>query len=86
MLGWEFPPYHSGGLGTACFGLTKGLAKEGVEVTFVLPSLREDVKAEFVNLRGANIRLRSVKSPLTGYMTSDSYKFHKISDHFQTIL
>jgi hypothetical protein len=25
MLGWEFPPYISGGLGTACYGLTKGL-------------------------------------------------------------
>jgi glycogen synthase len=27
MFGWEFPPHISGGLGTACFGLTKGLAK-----------------------------------------------------------
>lgn len=26
MFGWEFPPHISGGLGTACFGLTKGLA------------------------------------------------------------
>ncbi|MBN1645418.1 glycogen/starch synthase, partial [Candidatus Woesearchaeota archaeon] len=37
MLGWEFPPMYSGGLGTACFGLTKALAKEGVEVTFIMP-------------------------------------------------
>jgi glycogen synthase len=37
MLGWEFPPYISGGLGTACFGLTRGMAKLGAEVTFVLP-------------------------------------------------
>jgi hypothetical protein len=27
MLGWEFPPYISGGLGTACYGLTKALDK-----------------------------------------------------------
>ncbi len=37
MLGWEFPPYISGGLGTACQGLTKGLSEVGVEVLFVLP-------------------------------------------------
>jgi len=38
MLGWEFPPHISGGLGTACFGMTKGLDEIGVEVTFVLPT------------------------------------------------
>lgn len=37
MLGWEFPPFISGGLGTACYGLTKGLAELGTEVLFVLP-------------------------------------------------
>lgn len=37
MLGWEFPPSISGGLGTACHGLVRGLAGRGVEVTFVLP-------------------------------------------------
>lgn len=38
MLGWEFPPFISGGLGTACAGLTKALDELGVEVTFVLPA------------------------------------------------
>lgn len=37
MLGWEFPPHISGGLGTACFGLTQALAKKNTEVIFVLP-------------------------------------------------
>ena len=38
MLGWEFPPFISGGLGTACFGLTKAMSQLGnVDVTFVLP-------------------------------------------------
>ena len=37
MLGWEFPPYISGGLGMACYGLTKGLSQLGTEITFVLP-------------------------------------------------
>ncbi len=37
MLGWEFPPFISGGLGTACYGLTKALSRQQVEVIFVLP-------------------------------------------------
>ncbi len=37
MLGWEFPPFISGGLGTACYGLTKALDRLGHEVVFVLP-------------------------------------------------
>lgn len=37
MLGWEFPPYITGGLGRACFGLTKALDAAGHEVLFVLP-------------------------------------------------
>ncbi|WP_333819924.1 glycosyltransferase family 4 protein [Ohtaekwangia sp.] len=39
MFGWEFPPHISGGLGTACFGLTKSLIKEGVDILFVVPKL-----------------------------------------------
>ncbi len=39
MLGWEYPPYISGGLGTACEGLTKGLARLGVEILFVVPKV-----------------------------------------------
>lgn len=37
MLGWEFPPYISGGLGTACYGLTKAMSHLGIEILFVLP-------------------------------------------------
>ena len=38
MFGWEFPPHISGGLGTASYGLTKGLyAVGGVEILFVVP-------------------------------------------------
>ena len=35
MFGWEFPPHIAGGLGTACYGMTRGLARNGVDVTFV---------------------------------------------------
>jgi glycosyltransferase involved in cell wall biosynthesis len=38
MFGWEFPPNISGGLGTACYGIVKGLSEcEDVHVKFVVP-------------------------------------------------
>src|SRR4051812_20576291 len=37
MLGWEFPPFISGGLGTACYGLTKAMSAIGTDIIFVLP-------------------------------------------------
>ncbi|MEI8112737.1 MAG: glycosyltransferase [Bacteroidia bacterium] len=38
MFGWEFPPNISGGLGTACFGIVKGLSScADVKVAFVVP-------------------------------------------------
>ena len=40
-FGWEFPPSKNGGLGVACYGLTRELLQNGVEVTFVLPKTQE---------------------------------------------
>lgn len=55
MFGWEFPPHISGGLGTACFGLTKGLAEiKDVEVTFVVPKAFGDEDQSAMRLIGAN--------------------------------
>ncbi len=55
MFGWEFPPHISGGLGTACFGLTKGMAKlNEVEVIFVVPKAFGDENPADVQLIGAN--------------------------------
>lgn len=58
MFGWEFPPYISGGLGTACLGLTKGLAHLDTDILFVLPRLDSDEEAHHLTLVGAN-RLRT---------------------------
>jgi glycosyltransferase involved in cell wall biosynthesis len=41
MLGWEFPPFISGGLGTACYGLTKAMNSLELHVTFVVPKAVE---------------------------------------------
>ena len=38
MLGWEFPPFSSGGLGTHCYGLVNAMGeKDDVDITFVMP-------------------------------------------------
>lgn len=50
MLGWEYPPHISGGLGTACEGLTRGLARQGVEVLFMVPRVFGDEDSSHMTL------------------------------------
>ncbi len=50
MLGWEFPPFIAGGLGTACYGLTKALDRLGHEVVFVLPKPVDRSHASHIRL------------------------------------
>ncbi len=54
MFGWEFPPHIAGGLGTACYGMTKGLAANGVEVLFVMPSASGDEDQSAVRIINAS--------------------------------
>ncbi len=60
MLGWEFPPFITGGLGTACAGLTKSLVNAGTEVTFVLPKSVGPDSASHVRL----VTPRGITEPL----------------------
>ena len=53
MLGWEFPPFISGGLGTACYGLTRAMSQAGTEVVFVLPRPVGPEHASHVKMAGA---------------------------------
>lgn len=76
MFGWEFPPHNSGGLGVACYGLTKSLSRANISVTFVLPKklggLEHDfLKIVFANIR--NIKLRTVTSIIHPYITAELY-------------
>jgi len=55
MFGWEFPPHISGGLGTACYGLTRGLSHiPGMDIIFVVPKSFGDEDQTSVKLVGAN--------------------------------
>lgn len=61
MLGWEFPPFVAGGLGTACQGLTKALARQGHEIIFILPKSVGGASGGHVNLLGADALKRAVE-------------------------
>ena len=54
MFGWEFPPHIAGGPGTACYGMTRGLARNGVEVVFVMPRAYGDEDQRFVRVVNAS--------------------------------
>ena len=75
MFGWEFPPNISGGLGTACYGLTKGLsALNDVDVLFVVPKAHGDEEKSKIQLIGANnISIKSRKINLKEIKKSIDY-------------
>lgn len=55
MFGWEFPPHILGGLGTASYGLTKGIYQNGdMDITFVIPRPMGDEEKTFAKIIGAS--------------------------------
>ncbi len=85
MFGWEFPPFNSGGLGTACLGLTKGLKNNKVDVIFVLPQ-KVNLDVDFLKFIYADdfssIKKRYViNSLLRGYSTEEDYESRLFSDN-----
>lgn len=77
MFGWEFPPFNSGGLGTACFGLTRALSSHDIELIFVLPKA-VDVKSDkfkirFAEKQGVKVTIKSLDLLLKPYIGSKAY-------------
>lgn len=63
MFGWEYPPHISGGLGTACLGITQGLAERNVDVIFVVPKAYGDenfLEGKLIGAEGTPHRLQQV--------------------------
>ncbi len=54
MFGWEFPPHISGGLGTACYGMTRALSQHGAEIVFVIPRTMAPSRSSHVRLVAAS--------------------------------
>lgn len=72
MFGWEFPPHISGGLGTACYGLTKGLSKiKNLEILFVVPKKYGDEDQKAIQLIGAG------EIPMKITRIEHDFPFHK---------
>jgi glycosyltransferase involved in cell wall biosynthesis len=53
MLGWELPPHNSGGLGVACYHMSKALAIAGAEIDFVIPYSAEHPGVDFMRIHSA---------------------------------
>ena len=67
VFGWEFPPLIAGGLGTACYGMTRGLARNDVEVIFVMPKASGDEDERFVKVVNASdVEARYCDSSIEG--------------------
>lgn len=74
MFGWEFPPHITGGLGTACFGLTKGLVKHGVDVIFVVPkAYGDETKDGFRLVNASDVVLDFSKTEAQEYLERIQY-------------
>lgn len=78
MFGWEFPPYQAGGLATATVGLVKGLVRQGVGVTLVVPFPVEGDTLPGLRLVGLDapteaVRVHRVPSTLTPYGGTEQY-------------
>lgn len=82
MFGWEFPPMNTGGLGTACYGLTKGLSQNGVDIVLVLPqAAAEPDRHGFLKIRRANVasvKVKLVESAMAAYMNPSQYEQHML--------
>ncbi len=74
MFGWEFPPHISGGLGTACYGLTKGLSYHGVDVALVVPKAFGDEDQRNVRiLNASDVEIDIRNSEMFHYSNEISY-------------
>jgi len=80
MFGWEFPPNNRGGLGTACYGLTKGLSEHGVDIMFVLPKGISShdhltiITTNDLQISNKKIKFRLVDSALVPYVNETEYE------------
>lgn len=76
MFGWEFPPHIAGGLGTACEGIVKGLAYNGVETLFVMPSASgdEDQSATTI-INASDVEVRNVSSTVDEFINKVKFMY-----------
>jgi len=88
MFGWEFPPHILGGLGTASFGLIRGMSQQpDLDITFVMPKPFGDEDQSFLKIIGAcntpivwkDVNYEYVEKRLSKYM--DPQKYFDLRNH-----
>lgn len=81
MLGWELPPHNTGGLGVACYGLTRSLSSLGARIAFGLPrQLPQNIS--FMNVmdhRLQGVSVTAINSLLQAYVSQTQYQQHQQS-------
>lgn len=93
MLGWELPPYNSGGLGVACYQMSKALNNRGVEIDFVLPSNENYSEIDFMKVHTVEVDKMSAtkrnvfkgNSQINPY-TSDHKLVHRVQKNYITYI
>ncbi len=78
MLGWEFPPFRSGGLGTHCYHLTNGLSALGVDITFLMPKSPFSITSDYMKIVQIDSRLFGPYR--TGQMLNRNYGLNLFDD------
>lgn len=82
MFGWEFPPHITGGLGTACYGLTKALSKTGTEIKFVVPKTFGGEDNSFMQLHGAGDIIIKKNKEFTNYKEFwENFSYYELGSH-----
>jgi glycogen(starch) synthase len=82
MLGWELPPYNSGGLGIACYQMCKALSKKDIDIEFILP-YQADHNVDFMTVTAAYPQ--DVKTFLASGTAYESHKFAIQKDEIDTL-
>jgi len=96
MFGWEFPPHITGGLGTACYGLTKALSSfDNMDISFVVPKAYGDEDSSVADILSAESiavdetviteKENKFKQSITGVSSDDQTRFSKNEDIFEKI-
>lgn len=73
MFGWEFPPHITGGLGTASYGLVKGLLKHKADVTFVVPKAYGDEDKDIRLVNASDVTLNIFDKQFKEFQKNLSY-------------
>ena len=76
MFGWEFPPHIAGGLGTACEGIVKGLAYNGVETLFVMPNASGDEdQSATTSLNASDVAVQNVSTTVEEFINKVKFMY-----------